>query len=371
MHTKYTELFTPITLNNGVMLKDRFVMAPMVVQGGTIAGDASNEDIAYFRRRQNVGAMLITGATAVSENGVGFTNPLKLTTDAHIESFTELAQTMKAAGSKAIIQLIHNGREANVSYEKYGKVLAPSAVEFPFLNYVPIALTNDEIFEIIADFGRATLRAIKAGFDGVEIHGANHYLLQQFFSAYSNVRTDNWGGSIEKRMRFPLAVLTEVKRVVAEHAPKEFIVGYRISPEEVHGETVGYTIDDSLLLIDKIADIGVDYLHSSLFGNRAAGVIGYKKVAQVGDTSRAMNALIRDTIDERTKLIVVGNVDAPKAMLDALNYGDMFAMGELALRDPEARTKISNNKEDTVSMEPTESLEELALPASLIASRRK
>ncbi len=79
------------------------------------------------------------------------------------------------------------------------------------------------------DFGRATKRAIDAGFDGVEIHGANHYLLQQFFSKSTNKRMDYWGGSLEKRMHFPLAVIQEVKKVIKANAPEDFILGYRLS----------------------------------------------------------------------------------------------------------------------------------------------
>ena len=96
-----------------------------------------------------------------------------------------------------------------------------------------------DILRIIKSFGEATKRAIDSGFDGVEIHGANHYLLQQFFSKYSNRRTDQWGGSLENRMRFSLEVLKEVKSVVKSHAKDDFIVGFRFCPEEIHGENIG------------------------------------------------------------------------------------------------------------------------------------
>lgn len=349
MNKKYTDLFESITLNCGAVLEDRFVMAPMVVNGALPDGSPSNEDIAYFERRNKVGGMLITGATTVSELGAGFKQPLILSDDSHIEGFRKLAQAMKANGSKAIIQLTHNGREANIAYEKLGRVVAPSDIKFPFLPYTPEALRAEEIEKIIGEFGEATRRAIEAGFDGVEIHGANHYLLQQFFSSYSNVRDDYWGGTQALRMQFPLDILVEVKRVVEEYAPENFIVGYRISPEEVHGSIIGYTIDDSLELIEEIVEEGVDYLHISLFGDKDADIIGYKRVAKVGMKTSPMNKIIKDKVAGRTALIVVGNIDSAESALDALNYGDLFAMGEIALFDPDMRSKIKEGKEEAVT----------------------
>ncbi|MEJ7301331.1 flavocytochrome c, partial [Staphylococcus caprae] len=104
-------------------------------------------------------------------------------------------------------------------------------------------MTHAQINEMINDFGEATRRAIEAGFDGVEIHGANTYLLQQFFSPHSNRRKDSWGGSREKRTRFPIEVLTKVQHVVAEKEASHFIIGYRFSPEEI--EEPGIRFEDT------------------------------------------------------------------------------------------------------------------------------
>ena len=125
-------------------------------------------------------------------------------------------------------------------------------------------MTESEIQEIIRAFGESTRRAIEAGYDGIEIHGANGYLVQQFFSPHSNRRDDQWGGSVENRMKFPLAIVDEVQRVVAEHAKGPFIVGYRFSPEEP--ETPGITMADTLDLVDALADKNLDYLHVSSDG---------------------------------------------------------------------------------------------------------
>ena len=125
-------------------------------------------------------------------------------------------------------------------------------------------MTEEEITTKILAFGEATRRAIEAGFDGVEIQGANTYLLQQFFSPHSNRRSDQWGGTMEKRMAFPLAVIESVKQSIAEHANAPFIIGYRVSPEEK--ETPGITMEDTLQLVDVLAEQELDYIHVSVRG---------------------------------------------------------------------------------------------------------
>ena len=107
-----------------------------------------------------------------------------------------------------------------------------------------------------------TKRAIKAGFDGVELHGAHGFLLQNFFSPLFNHRSDRWGGDLENRMRFPLAVLQEVKNAVYECATKPFLIGYRISPEE--SAEGGLRIEDTYKLLDRLISSGVSYIHASL-----------------------------------------------------------------------------------------------------------
>ncbi len=267
-----------------------------------------------------------------------------------------LEQAHVAAGLIPV-DAINAGREAIAAYQKFGRVLAPTAMNFPFLPYVPEELTEDQITAIIDDFGKATQRAIDAGFDGVEIHGANHYLLQQFFSAYSNHRTDHWGGSLENRMHFPLAVLHKVKEVVTQHAQKDFIVGYRISPEEVHGENVGYTIDDSLQLIDRIVEDGVDYLHIAQFNYKAYPAKGGNK---------AIATLVKRTINGRTPLIVVGNIFSPREAVDAMQYGDIIAFGRNAIIEPLFAQKLYFDQEDQIETSVAGRLDDLALSQTLL-----
>lgn len=337
--TKYEKLTTPLTLKHGATLKTRIAMAPMVAQASNLDGSVSENDLEFYSARAGVAGMIITGAAMVAESGRGFDHHLSIANDGMVDGLTKLAAAIKKEGNKAIIQLYHGGREAKTAYKNLGEVVAPSAIDFPFLPYTPRALTEEEILDLIKDFGKAAKRAIAAGFDGVEIHGANHYLLQQFFSSYSNIREDNWGGSLDKRMNFSLGIVKEVKRVVAENAPKDFIVGYRFSPDEVHGDTVGYTIEDSLQLIDKIADEDLDYIHTSIFTGYQDTPPGHKE---------AYGTLVKEKVGNRAATIIVSNIFDADAALDALNYGDIIAIGREALLEPRFAAKILEGKTDEI-----------------------
>ena len=215
--------------------------------------------------------MVITEYMYVSENGGPALTwkrgreQLAVYDDRFVPQLAKVAAAIKSDGNKAIMQIAHTGREANFRAMNGQPVYAPSAIDYPFLPYKVHELSDEQIRQIIADFGAATKRAIDAGFDGVEIHGANHYLIQQFVSAYSNRRDDHWGGSVEKRRNFPLAVVKSVMDTVKKYALAGFIVGYRISPEEIHGKNIGYTWHESTQLIDQITkEFALDYVHLSM-----------------------------------------------------------------------------------------------------------
>ncbi|MGT2925280.1 NADH-dependent flavin oxidoreductase [Streptococcus caviae] len=352
----YQKLLEEINFPNGGKSPSAIVMAPMEAKGANLDGSVSQADLDYFSIRTKVAGLIITGAMNVNMIGRGFKGQIGIFDDKFIPGLKELAQTIKKDGSKAIAQLYHAGREADIT-QNGGVAAAPTEMEFPFLNHRPRELSASEIEETIKDFGRAAKRAIDAGFDGVEIHGANHYLLQQFFSSYSNHRTDKWGGSLANRMNFPLAVAKEVCRVVDEYAPEGFIVGYRISPDEIHEETIGYTVDDSMQLVDALLKQNkLDYIHISLFTHYDAKPDGH-------DDSYA--ALANKVIKGRAKLIIVSGVSTADDALDALNEADLVAIGRAALVEPAFTQKIKDGKTDTI-LTKVENLEELNWPDDLI-----
>lgn len=357
MNNKYKALFEPITLGNGVQVENRFAMAPMLVFASREDGSIGQDDYDYFQLRNDTGALIITGAAAVSEEGLGMQRQLAVYDDAKVPGLKKLADIIKSKGNKAILQLHNAGREAYGAYQLYGKVFAPSAIKFHFLDYVPEELTDEQIVSVIDDYAQSTRRAVEAGFDGVEIHGANHYLLQQFFSAYSNTRNDRWGGSMEKRMAFPLAVLKKVKEAAGK-AGRDFIVGYRISPEEVHSETVGYTVDDALLLISEIIANGADYIHLS--------TANYKAMPQKGGLGEPIAKTVYDSIGGKVPTLLAGSILTPDDALDALHYTDIAALARAVIIDPEFVAKLRDGREAKIKLSVEDRLDKLALSKTLV-----
>jgi len=230
MNQKYEKILSPYTLSNGVTLANRVVVAPMTTYSGNIDGSVSSGELDYYSRRAQGPAMFITAAATISSLGTSFPRQMKAYGEHNIPGLSQLANKIKEKGAGAILQLHHGGSESLIGYISERRMVSPSGIVASLYkdssdDYVPRALEHEEILSTIQDFGRATEIAIRAGFDGVEIHGANGYLIQQFFSRYSNLRTDMWGGTLEKRMSFPLAVIEEVKRVRDQYANNNFITG--------------------------------------------------------------------------------------------------------------------------------------------------
>lgn len=366
MKEKYAPLFEPIELKHGGRLENRFAMCPMVVFGADPAtGRPTEEDVKYFERRSNFASLLVTGAITVQENIQGHPKQLSIFNDEAIDAYSKLAAAMKSNGSKAIGQIQHPGREGVYGCNVTGKAYAPSAIDFPFLKYKVTELTEDEVWQVVKDFGLAAHRLLQAGFDGVEIHGANHYLIQQFFSCYSNQREDYWGGSFEKRMNFAIEVTKEVLKVARAENP-EAIVGYKISPEEIHGEMVGYDLEDSLKLIDKLLEQDLDFLDLSSAAGGNFGKDAYKAMPQRGDFTDPVSLVIRKAVAGRVPVVISGTIRSADEALDALNYGDIASMGVGALADPDFKEKVLADREDTIHMNVKGHTEDLELPIGLI-----
>ena len=357
-------LIDTVQFRHGAQLSSRLVMPPMLTFSGLKGGFVSDDTLRYYHARSQAAGLLIAEYQYVSESGgpcsrPGYPEQLGIYSDEHLEGAKKIAAALQKNGNKAILQIHHGGREASGRAVKGEEVLAPSALDFSFLSYPVREMTNAEIEGIIKDFGRATKRAIEAGFSGVEIHGANHYLLQQFFSSFSNVREDKWGGSLEKRMAFPLAVVKEVKRVVEEYAPKDFIVGYRISPEEIHGDEVGYSYREAQALIREVIKYELDYIHLSLWEGYASKPVG---------SDRTYAEHFKSILDNQTKLIIVGGVFSEEEAQDAIAQTptDLIAVGRGTLIDPLFGQKIKEGRgNEIVHQISPEQLEQTAWTSGL------
>jgi 2,4-dienoyl-CoA reductase-like NADH-dependent reductase (Old Yellow Enzyme family) len=256
-------IFSDLPFASGLNLRNRLVMPPMTTWSADDDGSVSDAEIDYYRARvQDVG-LVITGCTHVQANGVGFTGEFAAYDDAFLPGLTRLATAAKSGGAPAILQIFHAG--VKTSPDLSSDIVAASAVPADAGLFTPPvtprALSGDEVVEVVAAFGAATRRAIEAGFDGVELHGAHAFLLQNFVSPHTNRRSDQWGGPLENRLRFPLAVVGAV-RAAAKLADRPFVVGYRVSPDEPHAD--GLRLADTLVLVDRLIGEGIDYIHVSL-----------------------------------------------------------------------------------------------------------
>src|SRR5690625_393513 len=200
---KYKPLFKSITLPNQVEIANRFVLSPMITNSSTVEGYVTEEDTAYAERRAYSAPLQITGAAYIEEYGQLFEYGFSIDDDRSIEGLKELAQAMKKDGSKAIIQLTHAGRFSKISLQDFGVVYGPSEMNLKSpVEHTVLSMTKRKIKHVITQYADATRRAIQAGFDGVEISGAQRLLIQTFLSTFSNQRDDEYGDErIENRTR--------------------------------------------------------------------------------------------------------------------------------------------------------------------------
>jgi 2,4-dienoyl-CoA reductase (NADPH2) len=326
-----SRLFQSFAFKKGLILRNRAVMAPMTTWSANPDGTISDQEEAYYRARANGVGMVVTGCTHVTPDGIGFTDEFASHDDRFIPSLRRLSAAAKSGGAAAILQIFHAGNKAVPHLVPDGRVVSASALTVPPGQFndsevTSHALTQEEIEGIITSFGEATRRAIEAGFDGVELHGAHGFLIQNFFSPLFNQRDDEWGGSLENRMRFPLAVVREAQRVIAEHAKRPFLLGYRISPEE-SGEG-GLRIGDTYVLIDQLIDAGVDYLHASLFD-----IPNAKPVDYAGEYTSA--ELMVEHVGDRIPLMAAGLIRTPGDAEKALTTGlSLVAIGQGLVMNP-------------------------------------
>lgn len=357
MKNTYKPLFEPFTFASGVTVDNRIVMAPMTTQSSFENGMVTTDEHIYYKRRVEGVGFVLTSCAQVQENGK-FPGSLSAASDNQIESLTKLANTIKSKGTKAVLQIFHVGRMGTSASVGEQPVSASAVAAARDDAETPRELTNAEVHEMVKSFGEATRRAIQAGFDGVEIHGANTYLIQQFFSPHSNRRSDEWGGTLEKRMAFPLAVVDEVKKTISEYATEPFMWGYRVSPEEL--EEPGITLADTMQLLTKLKDKGLDYLHIS---------VGHFEQTSIRDKSSEIPVLklIQDEIGNDIPIIGVGMVKTPDDAVKALNMGlPLIALGRELLVEPDWIKKVKNGEEDTIRTEiRLEDREDLAFPDSM------
>ena len=257
---------------------------------------------------------------------------------------------IKAEGALAINQIHHGGLKAGKEYSGEDLV-APSAEaanqllkETKEFKTPAKELTSDEIKKIIHDFAYATELSIKAGYDGVEIHGANNYLLQQFYSAHTNKRTDEWGGPDEKRMTFPLQVVDAVCLVRDKMKRPDFIVGYRLSPEEPYED--GITMTETAKLVKVLVTKPIQYIHISQWNY-------FKKARRGEGAGEERLKVIHDLTKGKMPLIGCGGLKSEKDLQKAVDSGlsEFIGVGGASMMNRDFGALLKANKGHLLEVE--------------------
>lgn len=260
-------LFTPYDLS-GLTLQNRMVMAPMTRSRSNNEGNVATAlTAAYYAQRATAG-LIVTEGTFISKKGVGFINVPGIYSDDQVAGWKLVTDAVHAKGGKIFAQIWHVGRLSHPDLHNGELPLAPSAInphakaytEKGFVDtVVPREMTVSDIQQTIRDFTNAAANAVRAGFDGVEIHAANGYLLHQFFNGCSNQRTDAYGGSIENRARILFEMLDALKAVIPMKR-----VGIRLNPSLHNGQ--GMLVDELTIptheyIVQQMNGYGLAYLH--------------------------------------------------------------------------------------------------------------
>ncbi len=265
-----TSLFQPLTVG-AMTLPSRIVMAPMTRSRTDQPGDIPNAIMADYYSQRASAALIITEATQISPQGKGYSFTPGIYSAAQIEGWKQVTQAVHEKGGRIFLQLWHVGRMSHASFHADGKPVAPTALLADAKVWVvgddgigrmvevspPRELTRDDIALIVADYRQAARNAMAAGFDGVEIHAGNGYLIDEFLRTTSNLRTDMYGGDRENRIRFLVEVAAAVVAEIGfEHT------GVRLAPYiTARGMNCPDIIPTMLLAAEKLGQLGISYIH--------------------------------------------------------------------------------------------------------------
>lgn len=328
-------LFDPYILGS-VELANRAVMSPMT--RSRALDNVPNELMAtYYRQRAGAG-LIVTEGTSPSPNGLGYPRIPGVFSRAQVDGWKQVTEAVHDEGGRIFLQLMHTGRVAHpANLPDHGRVLAPSAVPLEeTLMWVDEegeavamptaeAMTTEEVYGAIEEFALSARNAVEAGFDGIEIHGANGYLGQQFLNPHTNLRDDEFGGSVEARCRF----LVEVARACTEAIGPER-VGIRLSPYGVFNEMPHYDeIDETYVhLVRELAELDLVYVH----------IVDHESMG-APQLPTGIQAAIREVFPN--SYILSGGYDGEAANADLeAGKGDLVAFGRPFLANPDLLDRL-------------------------------
>jgi len=333
---KTYKLFTPEKVGS-IEVKNRVVMSPMT--RCRAIGNLPNDLMAEYYQQRSGAGLIITEGTSPSPNGLGYARIPGIFNKSQIEGWKKVTTAVHQGGGKIVVQLMHTGRISHILNMPEGaEIIAPSAVkpagqmwtdaasmqDFP----VPKAMTTEDLVSTKAEFVSAAKNAIEAGFDGVELHSANGYLLEQFLSPISNVRIDNYGGSIENRCRFVLEVVAAVAEAIGKYK-----TGIRLSPYGVASDMPHYPEIDATYnyLSEQLNKLDIAYIHQ--VDHSAMGA---------PEVPNELKKLIRKKF--KNTIILSGGYEVKRAEADIQSgLGDLIAFGRPFINNPDLTERMQNN----------------------------
>ena len=336
---QFVKLMEPGRIGH-MTIKNRMVMPPMATNFASGEGYVTQRTKGYYeaRARGGIGLIIVEYTCVDAPEGRASLHQLVLDNDKFIPGMRELTAVIQQYGAKAALQIHHVGRQARSGVTGLQPV-APSAI--PSLGgEIPRQLTEAEIARLVTCFAEAALRAKKAGFDGVEVHGAHGYLVSQFLSAASNQRQDRYGGSVENRARF----LIEILRAIREKVGGEYPVWCRISGREVGVEN-GITIEETTLVARMAEEAGADAIHVSAHG---VGSMRVPPMAQRPGVLLPLAEAVKKAVS--IPVIAVSRIDpvlGEAALRD--RKADFIAFGRALIADPEVAGKVAEDRVDDIN----------------------
>lgn len=330
----------------GLTLKNRIIMAPMT--RCRAIGNIPNDLMARYYQQRATAGLIITEGTSPSPNGLGYARIPGIFNEEQILAWQKVTAAVHKSGGKIFVQLMHTGRISHILNMQDGiQIIAPSAIkaegkmwtdvkqlqDYP----IPKAMTSEDILSTQAEYVTAAENAMAAGFDGVELHGANGYLLEEFLSPHTNIRTDKYGGNMEKRCRFVLELAAEVSFAIGKHK-----TGIRLSPYGVAGDMLNYPEIDATYdyLSKELNKMGIAYIHLVDHSTLGAPTVPIE-----------IKKLIRNNF--KNSLIICGGYDKESAEAD-IESGlcDLVGFGRPFINNPDLVERLENNHELSQNLKP-------------------
>jgi len=311
---------------SGITSPNRIVLAPLTNLQSNEDGTLGDDEYKWLVRRAKDGfGLIITCASHVAKAGQGWHGELGIYDDIHLEGLKRLSDGIHAHQSLAIVQLFHGGARSPEEITGLQPWSASAHEMKSGIKTFQIRQGSDaDIHNAIQSFTDAAERAHKAGFDGIELHGAHGYLLHQFMSTATNLRTDEWGGNFEKRSKLIRTILARIRKKVSA----SFIIGVRLSPEDKF-TFKGIDFDESLELAQLLASEGADYIHISPWE-------AHKRPDKYTDIDKAMITYFREVMPENVRLMVAGEIWTGDDAQKAIDVGaDFVALGKAAIGIPD------------------------------------